>query len=287
MQLNSRISKDFGIVRIVNIGIFLFLLITSSSVLSWCATGHKIIGQIAYDQLTPQARRYYAHLNQALNQQEHRYTLVAAAVWMDTLFDPHYLSFKPMHYIDIPESTDDTPLPKIAAMNAVVAVNQAMETLKDKHASSEEQAIALRIILHVVGDIHQPLHTMTQVNALHPKGDRGGNDFHLGKNKIGNNLHRYWDKGGGFLNKKMSNAEVRHCAKELETQWMCPSPDLELMHWVQASHSLAVRHAYAIKEYEIPSQEYESLVQRDTQQQLVFAGCRLALLLNHLVETGF
>ena len=254
---------------------------------SWSATGHRIIAQIAYDHLTPRAKRHYAHLNQSLNQEQRRYTLVAAAVWMDTLFDPRYLAFKPMHYIDIPESVDGTPVPKPAAMNAEVAVQQAKETLQDSDATLDEKAIALRIILHVVGDIHQPLHTITQVSHAHPRGDRGGNDFHLGKNKVGNNLHRYWDKGGGFLVPKISPSVVRQLAKKLEAEWSCPMPDLEIMHWVQDSHALARQYAYAIEENSVPSLAYEQTTQRLTQQQLVYAGCRLSLLLNHLASDHF
>lgn len=263
--------------------VFLTLFLFSIPSFSWCALGHKLIGQIAYDNLTPQARRYYAHLNQNLNQNQQRYTLIAAAVWMDTLFDPHYLAFKPMHYIDIPESIDGTQKPKIAAMNAVVAVQQAMRTLQDPSADEQKKAIALRIILHVVGDIHQPLHTITRVSQNSPKGDRGGNDFHLGRNKVGNTLHRYWDRGGGFLKPKFSDTEIRILAKQLEHQWSCPAPDLELMHWVQASHALAIKHAYAIEEYTIPSMEYEKNTQYLTQQQLVYAGCRLAYILNKMI----
>lgn len=282
--IGNKMTKNVNYKNTVIFFIFLLFLIFSTPTFSWCATGHKLIGQIAYDHLTPQARRYYAHLNQNLNQQQHYYTLVAAAVWMDTLFDRHYLAFKPMHYIDIPESPDGTPFPKMAAMNAVVAIQQAMGTLKDGTTTEEEKAIALRIILHVVGDVHQPLHTVTRVTRDHPKGDRGGNDFHLGRNKVGNTLHRYWDRGGGYLSSKLSDAEIRQLAKQLETKWACPTPDLELMHWVQASHTLAVQHAYAIQENTCPTVEYEQQTQRDTQQQLVFAGCRLAQLLNNLIS---
>lgn len=249
---------------------------------TWSATGHRVIAQIAYDKLTPSAKHKYSHLNQYLNQQTQRYTLVAAAVWMDTLFDPRYLSFKPMHYIDIPESVDGIPLPKLAKMNAVVAVQRAIDTLQDPQSLTEEQAIALRIILHVVGDIHQPLHTITRVSRIHPNGDRGGNDFRLGKNKVGNNLHRYWDKGGGLLIPKISAGEVKQLAKSLEQRWGCPSPDLDIQHWVQASHYIAVKQAYVLEEYSIPSLVYEQNTQRITEQQLTYAGCRLALLLNHL-----
>ncbi len=259
-------------------------LVFASQSFAWSATGHKVIGQIAYGHLSPHAKRKYAHLNQYLNQQHRRYSLVAATVWMDDLYDPRYLALKPMHYIDLPESVDGTPLPKVAPMNAVIAIQQASAVLGDSNASEEAQAIALRILLHVVGDIHQPLHTITRVSQAHPRGDRGGNDFRLGKNKVGRNLHRYWDKGAGLLPPKLSSSEVKQLAKTLETQWACPAPDLDVMHWVQASHALALRHAYAIEENSSPSPVYEENAQRDVQQQLVFAGCRLALFMNHLAS---
>lgn len=270
--------------RTLNFFLIFIIFFQATLGFAWSATGHRIIAQIAYNQLTPRAKRCYAHLNQTLQHEQRRYTLVAAAVWMDTLFEPRYLAFKPMHYIDIPESIDGSPLPKPAAMNAVVAVQQAKETLQDSSATAEEKAIALRIILHVVGDIHQPLHTITRVSHAHPKGDRGGNDFHLGKNKVGNNLHRYWDKGGGFLVPKIPPTEVRQLAKKLEAQWSCPIADLETMHWVQASHALAMKYAYDIEENSVPKVTYEQSTQRLTQQQLVYAGCRLGLLLNQLSQ---
>ena len=270
--------------RTLKFFLIFILLFQATLGFSWSATGHRLIAQIAYDHLTPRAKRYYAHLNHCLQQEKHRYTLVAAAVWMDTLFEPRYLAFKPMHYIDIPESIDGTPMPKPAAMNAVVAIQQAQETLQDRQATTEEKAVALRIVLHVVGDIHQPLHTITRVSHDRPKGDRGGNDFRLGKNKVGNNLHRYWDKGGGFLVPKLTPTEVRQIAKRLEAQWPCPTPDLEPMHWVQDSHALAIKYAYDIAEHTAPSMRYEQNTQRVTQQQLVYAGCRLSGVLNHLSQ---
>ena len=64
-------------------------------------------------------------------------------------------------------------------------------------------------------------------------------------------------------------------------------PDLEIMHWVQDSHALARQYAYAIEENSVPSLAYEQTTQRLTQQQLVYAGCRLSLLLNHLASDHF
>lgn len=263
---------------------FLFFSILGAAfpAFSWSANGHKVIGQIAYDRLTPKAKRTFAHLNQSLNHHQRRYSLVAATVWLDVLYDPRYLALKPIHYIDLPYSVDGSPLPSVSATNAVSAIQKASHTLRDTSVDDTQRAVALRILLHVVGDIHQPLHAITRVSHAHPRGDRGGNDFHLGKNQIAPNLHRYWDRGGGLLSGKMNAMAVKDMAKVIESEWKCPEYDPDAMHWAEASHAIAIKHAYAIEEYATPSAAYERHTQRISQQQLAYAGCRLASLLNDL-----
>lgn len=253
-------------------------------VFAWSAIGHRVIGRIAYDYLTPKAKRHYAHINQILNTERHHFNLITASVWLDLLYNQQLMSLRPMHYIDIPFSIDNTALPEISSGNAVTAIRSASVTLTDPGASIWEQAIALRILLHVVGDIHQPLHTTTRVSAQHPDGDRGGNDFKLGKNKVAPTLHRYWDRGGGLLQQPMSSVEITQLARTIEGLWVCPPEDFDAMHWAAESHDIALKQVYALEENTTPSYEYQQTTQDISKRQLVYAGCRLAALLNHLYE---
>jgi S1/P1 Nuclease len=68
------------------------------------------------------------------------------------------------------------------------------ETIKS-HVSDEEEAksYALRLLIHYLGDIHQPLHTAARVDDQYPKGDEGGNYFHLPSKDTAKNLHAVWD----------------------------------------------------------------------------------------------
>ncbi|PJD91535.1 MAG: nuclease [Legionella sp.] len=285
-------NSDTDLYRITNLTLYLcmlkyvtFFLILGASFpgFSWSANGHRVIGQIAYERLTPKAKRTFAHLNQSLNRDHRRYSLVAASVWLDALYDPRYLALKPIHYIDLPYSVDGTTLPKVASRNAVSAIETASTKVMDSSVTDTERATSLRILLHVVGDLHQPLHAITRVSHAHPQGDRGGNEFRLGKNSVAPNLHRYWDRGGGLLSPKMNAIAVKDLAKSIGSEWTCPSDDQNVMHWAETSHALAITQAYAIKEYESPSAAYEKNTQRIVRQQLAYAGCRLASLLNHLV----
>lgn len=68
------------------------------------------------------------------------------------------------------------------------------QTVKS-HVSDEEQAksYALRLLIHYLGDIHQPLHATARVDHEYPKGDEGGNFFHLPSKEGAKNLHSVWD----------------------------------------------------------------------------------------------
>jgi len=70
----------------------------------------------------------------------------------------------------------------------------AYETVM-KHVDTEEEgkSLALRLIIHYMGDIHQPLHCSDRYTAEHPKGDKGGNDFPLKYHYTANELHAVWD----------------------------------------------------------------------------------------------
>lgn len=264
---------------------YLLLLLCSCHLLpafAWCATGHRVVGQIAYDYLTPTAKHKFAHLNQLLNDDRHHFDLVGATVWLDLFYDQYLLSLRRMHYIDIPFANDGTTLPKISEPNAVTAIEQSTRVLSDSQADLHEQANALRILLHVVGDVHQPLHATTRISAKHEQGDRGGNDFRLGKNEVALNLHSYWDQGGGLLKPHLSLVDVKKLAHEIEDLWACPVADFDAMHWAEEAHDIAINHVYALEERTTPTFDYELKAKELTQKQLAYAGCRLALLLNHL-----
>lgn len=61
------------------------------------------------------------------------------------------------------------------------------------HNEEEARSFALRLLIHFVGDIHQPLHCTTRVNEQYPKGDEGGNMFDIPYHYTADNLHGVWD----------------------------------------------------------------------------------------------
>ena len=62
------------------------------------------------------------------------------------------------------------------------------------HNVTQGKSLALRLLIHYIGDVHQPLHNVQRYTQLHPKGDNGGNYFDLKYHYGANNLHSVWDK---------------------------------------------------------------------------------------------
>ncbi|STX29147.1 3'-nucleotidase/nuclease [Legionella beliardensis] len=255
---------------------------------AWNSLGHRIVAQIAYDQLTPEAKQIYNRYNHALDGVYSAKSLVSAAPWLDRLRYRNELWLQAMHYIDIPYVIDKTPPINPDKINAVYAINEAVSILKSETASSYDKGFSLRVLLHVVGDIHQPMHAVNLFSVNYPKGDQGGNQVVLGANSVATNLHAYWDNGGGFLKPKQgySYKYVVKQAHLLEKRWPCHvnRDEPSAKQWADESHQLAIKVAYLLKKGDKPSKIYQQSVKTISKQRLAMAGCRLGKLLNQLVK---
>ncbi len=259
-----------------------FCIFFSPPIFPWNALGHRLIAQIAYDEITPHTRQVLNRYQLALDKIYKPQTLVDSAVWLDMLRYQGIGWYAPMHYIDIPFSEDGSPLPIPQQINAVWAIDNANNVLLNKYATDFDKGIALRILLHVVGDIHQPLHAATKVSAHFQRGDQGGNLVPLTGNPVAKNLHAYWDRGAGLLKtkKRLNASDTREMAQILEKKWPCSKEDLRFNArlWAEESHQLAVNHAY---KFPIDS-NYQQNTQTIIAHRIALAGCRLANLLTQL-----
>lgn len=266
------------------------LLLTLCSVLShsslgWNAVGHKLVAQIAYDHLTPEVKQRCNEYSRAYSKGARGNSFVVNATWLDSIRARDIHWFDTLHYIDIPFSNDNTTLPPIQKVNALSGIRHALTVLSSPRTSASDKGLSLRILTHVIGDIHQPLHTVTRVSKTHPKGDMGGNLFALAANRSGNNLHRYWDNGAGLLN-NVKKAQIAAKAQQLSKQWSCSKADAgsKPEQWIKASHKLAVSHAYNTATNQRPTKHYQLNAQQISEQQIARAGCRLAYVLNSTIK---
>jgi hypothetical protein len=192
--------------RLLSVAIACLIFCTPTISLGWGAGGHMMTAQIAFSRLNPKARAKVLQLLSvdidpaAVTRKSHDF--VSASHWADDLRPfTEFDSFKPLHFIDKPFAVGNLPLPEIDSNNIVKALEDNVNILKTS-TDTQAQAQALRLVIHFVGDIHQPLHCTARVTAAHPDGDQGGNLFKikiLGANhKLKDrNLHSYWDGGIG------------------------------------------------------------------------------------------
>ncbi len=153
-----------------------------------------LISQIAEDQLTPAAKTKIAEAMATFGRKEGDYDFVSAACWMDDI-RARTRDYNEWHYVNLPFTAEGTPVPEGGNPPDVIwGLRQCLEKLQGE-ASPEDKAEALVMLLHLEGDVHQPLHTTSDDDA-------GGNKreiANLRSPKVdllfskGNNLHYFWD----------------------------------------------------------------------------------------------
>ena len=282
------------------LGIVCLILCTPSLSLGWGAGGHMMTAHIAFSRLNPKARAKAIRLlaieiNPASVTAESP-DFVNASHWADDLRPfSEFDSFKALHFIDMPFPAGGQ-LPPIDPENIVKALNDNVNILKTS-TDENAQAQALRLIIHFVGDIHQPLHCTTRVSAANPDGDRGGNLFKIKILKNGqlrdSNLHSYWDGGIGAFPPTGPNfappplRSVTRAANQAKAGNPATDPELMLDEpfnfeaWANESFELGKNVAYkGIQAGQRPTGRYNSRALRVARQRVAWGGYRLAALLN-------
>jgi hypothetical protein len=139
------------------------------------------------------------------------------------------LMHKYWHFIDTPFTTDGTTLPAIPTPNAQERI-ALFRTVLASTSADALKSYDLTWLLHLVGDVHQPLHASTRVSSTDPDGDSGGNLVKLGCTSC--ELHAFWDDLLGTSNnlktvvkaaRKLPAAEAGLAAKSDEKDWIAES----------------------------------------------------------------
>lgn len=131
---------------------------------AWNFIGHAVIAQIAYQQLTPTAKKKVDRLVTTFS---HVYPNVDSyqemSDWADTVRKDGVTEFSAWHFIDKPFSVDGSSLPYYAKENVAWAITKTENSLTVAK-NPFNQALSLAMLTHFVGDIEQPLHCATRVS---------------------------------------------------------------------------------------------------------------------------
>lgn len=275
---------------LTKMSVTLLLFSLSFSCFAWNALGHMVIANIAYANLTPTAKAKVDSIITSFNQEySDIQNFEQLADWPDSLHAQRIEFYTHWHYVDNAISLDGTPTQNVMDTdNAVWAVTQLEPVVKNDHSNVFERARSLAFLAHIVGDLHQPLHTVSSFSKAHPNGDKGGNSFTLGYQNGSKNAHSVWDEGVGIFAGDATEDQIGLTAQSIMTLYPIASlgskvNDLNPTDWAQEGIQNAQSYVYDTVEGKQVSSSYMSIGKQIAGQEAALAGYRLAALLNTLM----
>lgn len=223
------------------------VILAPAPAFAWGRTGHRVVGQIADAHLNSRSRAAVKRILRAE-------TLAEAANWPDVMkSDPAPFWQKtadPWHYVTVPVGKTYDEVGHPPEGDAVTALTRYAAVLRDRTSSLADKQIALRFVVHLVGDLHQPLHSGTGT-------DRGGNDRRVTFFGRSTNLHSVWDSGlidetqlsfsemAAWLNARISPADARAWSSTDPRVWIAESTALRDQVYPPAGdNTLSYRYVY-------------------------------------------
>ncbi len=248
---------------------------------AWDDFGHMAVAAIAYKKLAPSTRAradqlirlnpshavWIHYMPRHLGTEEkNMYAFMQAATWPDAIkgdatyqsdgLDSGYrpdgitsnvnvgysdkLLHKYWHFVDLPISADGAKLPPVPTPNAETEMALCRATLASQ-AGDELKSYDLSWLLHLVGDVHQPLHCVTRVSKKMPYGDSGGNAVKIYDTDPPTLLHTFWDQ---VLGTERNPASVIPFIATLEPADAQLAADLNARNWIEESFSLCKSKVY-------------------------------------------
>lgn len=315
-------------IKILFLTVFCFVL-TAVPAFGWDDVGHKTIAYVAWQKMTPAAREkaimllraapedsnlaaYFMNTARDLSARQQDYFMLAST-WSDIIrdrdFKTRYKKYHhgPWHYLDTFWRDGANGKPELVTgmnedkENAVERLFYFDKMMRDPSASNEDKAIALAWILHIAGDIHQPLHASGRVTPEEPKGDQGGNLFLLTPKDTprdkSENLHWFWDsiivrnipRGASCDDDFISMVAKQIMKKYPESEFRNRLELGKFDEWQQESYRIAAAKLYpaTLKRYEMPSPAYRRMALQISEQQMALGGYRLGAMLNQIFGSQY
>jgi S1/P1 Nuclease len=251
---------------VMRILLIFFFVACSMVSFGWGQTGHRAMGKIAEKYLNKKAKKRL----QALLRGE---PLAMTTTWMDEIKSDSTFDYaNDWHWVTIPNGQTYEQSEKNPKGDVIASIERIIAELRSGKYSGNEEVIRLKMLIHLVGDIHQPLHV-----GIGP--DRGGNNIKVMWFRADSNLHRVWDSDM-IDDKSLSYSEL--------AQWIDQSTENERKTWANtnardwAKESITYRkqvydygdgkmgYQYSYKYFDI------------VKLRLLQSGVRLASLLNEI-----
>ncbi|MFC4212349.1 S1/P1 nuclease [Pedobacter lithocola] len=242
--------------------------------MSWGVVGHRAIGKIAQNHLSKRASAAVKDLLGSEN-------LAMVSTYPDEIRSYKQFAYTaPWHYVNLPEglSYEDFTM-QVKTMdkpNIYKAIINCIADLKDPAKPKQDKVFALKFLVHLVGDIHQPMHTG------HSE-DSGGNGIKIKLMRKEGNLHGLWDSGlidyaGMTYNElaadcdTINKKESRNWQKDELSKWAFESYQITAQLYAEAAQNPEFDYDYYPKHSEI------------MKKRLAQAGLRLAVVINDIYK---
>jgi len=249
-----------------------FLTVFNSVALGWGKTGHRVTAQIAEHYLNEPA-------NNAIQEILGHESLAESSTWADFMRqnpDPFWQKEAgPYHYVTIPEGSTYKKTGAPEQGDAITALEKFSAQLKNPETSLKQRQLALRFIVHVIGDLHQPLHVGNGT-------DQGGNAVRISFFGELTNLHAIWDSQL-IDREQLSYTEW--------TAWLLPKiSESDRRAWWETDPLVWVGESAAIRkgiypENQVLSWDYPYQHIATVKNRLQMGGVRLAAYLNELFSS--
>jgi S1/P1 Nuclease len=261
-----------NIFKQVVILVVLFFYIPSKS-FAWGMIGHRIVGEIANSYLTAKASN---EIRKILGNE----SIAIASNWADFIkSDTSFRYLSEWHYVDVDKGLSSKSmqavLQKDVAPDAYTKLNFLIRQLRNKSLPQKEKQMYLRLLIHIVGDIHQPFH----VSAI---GDKGGNDIKVSWFGLSSNIHRVWDEQlieGQELSYTEYTKAINFTTAKQRNSWQ----RLPVSNWFFESYTLSEKLHEELQKPDLKlGYQYIFMHIKTVNEQLLKGGVRLAGLLNQI-----
>jgi len=272
--------------------LFIVLLIFLTPSFAWDSSGHRLIAQIAYNRLNKTAK---AEINQLTYFTDKGYTplqrFLYDSIWPDLIKRNDVTVFDDWHYINYPYGQFTNDNARSNKQNIVWAIAQVEKIMKSTKSTKYQKSYALRFLIHLVGDAHDPVHDISRFSKKYPNGDKGANLVRI-NSPIARNLHSYWDRGAGLFRTfgvkyPLTNKNIKNAARLIERLYPAKSfgkkiQDENPTNWTLTGFNIAKKYVYQLGNSNKPSKHYQQQAQMIVEQSIALAGYQLAYLLNDM-----
>ena len=234
----------------------------------WSKTGHRVVGEVAQQHLSRKARKAITDLLGGEG-------LAEVANYADAIkSDPKYRAYGPWHYVNFGPNERYGDSPPSTEGDIIQGIESCRKVLMDANSSREDKVFHLKMLVHLLGDLHQPMH-------IGRAEDRGGNDIQLQWFDNGTNLHRVWD--ANLINSHgMSYTELAASLPRWSRKKIRDVQQGTVLEWVEEIHQITNKVYASVEVGQRLSYRYSYDWWNTVEQQLLTGGLRLAAVLNEI-----